>query len=195
MNFIFDLGNVLIDWDPKKFISKYDLSSQEKIDIEKHLFAHADWLALDQGIKSQEDVINNVALRSGLNTVTVKYSIDEMKKSLDTIEKSAVLLRELSEHGFGLFCLSNMSHDTYNHLKGREFFKYFDDIIISADVKMIKPDIQIFEYALDRFKLKASETVFIDDSEPNIIAAQSLNIHCVHFSRTADCYRKIAGFM
>lgn len=195
MNFIFDLGNVLIDWNPDGFIAGFEIEDDEKKHIEAELFGHADWLALDKGIKQQAEVIADVAKRSGMSQATVKYCIEQMKQSLVTVERSAELVERLHKDGHGLYCLSNMSHDSYDHIKNRDFFACFTDIIISAEIKMIKPDLEIFEYTLEKFGLKAEETLFIDDSEPNIIAAQKLNINCVHFKRTPDCYDKIISYI
>ncbi|MBL1422497.1 MAG: HAD family phosphatase [Alphaproteobacteria bacterium] len=195
MNFIFDLGNVLIDWNPEKFIAGFELSDEEKRHIEAELFGHADWLALDKGTKGQQEVIANVAERSGMSQEIVKYCIAQMKQSLVTIERSAALVHQLHKDGHGLYCLSNMSHDSYAHIKDRDFFGCFTDIIISAEIKMIKPDLEIFEYTLGKFGLKAEESLFIDDSEPNIMAAKSLNINCVHFKRTPNCYDEIISYI
>ncbi|PCI88701.1 MAG: haloacid dehalogenase [Hyphomicrobiales bacterium] len=195
MNFIFDLGNVLIDWNPEKFIAKFEVSDQDKRHIEAELFGHTDWLALDKGTKGQQEVIANVAERSGMSLDGVKYCIAQMKQSLVTIERSAALVHQLHKDGHRLYCLSNMSHDSYAHIKNRDFFTCFTDIIISAEIKMIKPDLEIFEYTLERFGLKAEESLFIDDSEPNIIAAKSLNINCVHFKRTLNCYDEILSYI
>lgn len=194
MNFIFDLGNVLVDWNPDKFIANFEIDDHEKQQIKAELFDHDDWHALDKGTKNQAEVIANVVKRSGLSLQTVNYCIAQMKLSLVTIERSATLLQKLHADGHKLYCLSNMSLDTYDYLKNREFFGYFDDIIISAKIKMLKPDREIFEYALNRFKLKAQQTVFIDDMERNIIPAQKLDIHCVHFKRSDDCYAEIKAF-
>lgn len=195
MNFIFDLGNVLVRWAPEKFIANFELSDLEKKQINSEFFGHADWLALDKGTKTQEEVIANVVSRSGLSQATVKYCIAQMKQSLVTIERSAALMQKLHEDGHGVYGLSNMSLDTYDYLKGREFFSYFADIVISAEIKMAKPDLEIFEYTLKRFGIKAEDSLFIDDMEYNIIAAQKLNINCVHFKATPECYDKIISYI
>lgn len=194
MNFVFDLGNVLVKWQPEKFIPNFDISADEKKLIESEFFGHAVWLMLDKGTISQNEAIAQVAQRSGMNEDIVKYCINEMKKSLETIEQTAALVQKLYENGHELFCLSNMSRDTYNHIKNRSFFACFREIIISADIKMIKPDLEIFEYMLERFELEAEDCVFIDDSAPNIIAAQSLGIHGVHFHGSAECYADILSY-
>ena len=194
MNFIFDLGNVLVDWNPEKFIAGFEIGEPEKRHIQAELFGHADWLALDKGTKSQAEVIANVEQRSGMSQEMIKYCIEQMKLSLVTIERSAQLLAELSEKGHGVYGLSNMSQNSYDYLKRREFFTYFQDIVISAEIKMVKPDLEIFEHTLDKFGIKAEESVFIDDMEKNVMAAKSLNIHCVHFKRTAECYEQIMSF-
>lgn len=195
MNFIFDLGNVLVDWNPDRFIAGYEISDREKQHIETELFGHADWLAMDKGTKNLVDVIADVSARSGMSQETVEYCIEQMKLSLLTIEHSAALLQTLHKDGHGVYGLSNMSHDTYDYLKGREFFNYFADIVISAEIKMVKPDLEIFEYTLNRFGIKAEQSVFIDDMEYNIIAAQKLNINCVHFKRTPECYDEIISYI
>ncbi|HUE12086.1 MAG TPA: HAD-IA family hydrolase, partial [Steroidobacteraceae bacterium] len=77
---------------------------------------------------------------------------------------------------------------TFSYVRARhDFWKLFQGIVISGEVKMLKPERGIFEYLLDRYELSPAQTVFIDDHPQNILAAQSLGLHTVWFRDARQC--------
>jgi HAD superfamily hydrolase (TIGR01509 family) len=92
-----------------------------------------------------------------------------------------------ADRGPDLFCLSNMSRETYAQIKHLDFFKLFAGIVISGHEGCMKPGEAIFQLTLQRFNLSPTKTLFIDDSLPNILKALQLGISTYHFKRTDRC--------
>jgi HAD superfamily hydrolase (TIGR01509 family) len=101
------------------------------------------------------------------------------------------LLLPLKHAGFELHGLSNWSSEKFAAVRARyAFFQLFDTILLSGDVKLIKPDPRIFQALLDRIGRSAGECVFIDDSEENITTARSLGFETIRFE-SADQLRTV----
>ena len=98
------------------------------------------------------------------------------------IDGTVELLEKLKQTGISLYGLSNWSTETFGMVRNEfEFFNLFDEILLSGEVKLIKPEPEIFEVFLQRISRPASECLFIDDSEPNIITARKMGFDTVHF--------------
>jgi 2-haloacid dehalogenase len=97
-------------------------------------------------------------------------------------EATVAVLRELHERGVPLYALSNSSAQKCPHADERfQCLDWFDGVVVSGRVKLTKPDAAIFRYLLERYGLEASDVFFVDDHEPNIVAAQALGMHAHHF--------------
>ncbi len=113
---------------------------------------------------------------------------DAVRRSLTPKADSVALLQSLSRRQVPLYCLSNMPAGTFAYLRElHAFWKAFTGIVISGEIKMAKPEREIFEYLLRRYGLSAAETVFVDDHAPNIEAARALGLHTVWFRDAAQC--------
>ena len=188
---IFDLGNVVLDWNVDRILDSLGLEPPERARLERELFAHGDWLALDRGSKSEATVAAEVCARSSLEPALVERCFAAARDSLTPLGPTVALLRELSAAGHRLYCLSNMSRETWAHVRGQPFFDLFDGIVISALEGCIKPEAEIFERLLERFSVSPADAFFVDDLAANIAAAQCLGIDGYRFRRTPQCYVEI----
>lgn len=192
LNVIFDLGNVVLDWNPEKIVSSVNVSHDQQQAIKRELFEHQDWLDLDCGLTTEAVIVPKVSARTGLPETVIEQALATTKASLTPIARSVQLLEEVHAAGLPLYCLSNMSVETYSYLEANmDFFHRFDGIVISGVEKCMKPDSAIFELLLERHGLKASESFFVDDSAPNIEMSKALGLHAHHFQRTDECYFRI----
>lgn len=191
MEVIFDLGNVVLDWNVDKIINRLRIEEHERNLLRKELFEHSDWLELDSGMRSEKDIVFRVNKRSGLTVATIENALQTAKASLKPIPESLQLLNELYNKDINMYCLSNMSVETYEYVRGQAFFNLFKGIIISGQEKCIKPDSRIFKLIIKRYNLNPTHTLFIDDSLPNVAAANEQTLIGFHFQRTKTCYSKI----
>ena len=166
-NIVFDLGNVLLNFKPKEYLEKKGYPEQLKETILADIFYGKEWLALDNGDITSPEAIEIIAERSSLNKDEIVRIFNLRTDLLHPLDNNVKLLEELKAEGFKLYYLSNFS-DLFPEIKSRyDFFRLFDGGIISADVRVSKPDERIYRLLIDRYALVAEESLFIDDIEAN----------------------------
>ena len=190
-NIIFDLGGVVVEWNPEHILQTFPGNPNLIRYIHTNGFFSNYWSAYDKGIMTREQVIEKIAPLTGCPVEDCNEFIEFVKVSLTNIPETEKLIQELSQRDYKLFCLSNMSEDFYEYLSSRKVFNYFEGKIISAIEKMVKPDREIYELLLNRYHLKAEESLFIDNLAVNIRAAQEVGIHTVHFRDKEKAYQEI----
>lgn len=181
MNIIFDIGNVLVKWDPVAIVSSV-ITSAGAVRVAEHCFAHPDWYEIDRGTLTIPEIIQRVVERTDIDEDIVAAIYHAVPASLTPIPETIQLLTQLKASGHRLYALSNMGHDNAAYLLATApFWSEFDDKVISAEVKLAKPEIAIYEYLLNKNGLTNSDCIFIDDSLDNVKAAESLGIKGIHF--------------
>jgi HAD superfamily hydrolase (TIGR01509 family) len=187
-NVIFDLGGVVIDWNPDRILTSYYADPEMRAVMKTALFLHPDWLQLDRGTLHETALLARAAARTGRPAAELEGLFAAVRESLHTKTETVTLLEKLSGRGVPLYCLSNMSSDIFGYLRERHsFWGVFRGIVISGDIQMMKPEPEIFEFLLRRYGLTATQTVFVDDSQPNVEAARGLGIHPVWFKSAEQC--------
>ncbi|MGC1521092.1 MAG: HAD family phosphatase [Steroidobacteraceae bacterium] len=187
-NVIFDLGGVVLEWNPDAILEGYYADPGARERLKAALFQHPDWVQMDKGTLGEPEVVERVAQRTGIATGELAGLMEAVRKSLQPKADTLLLLKDLAGRQVPLYCLSNMPASTFAHLRGRyDFWSAFRGIVISGEIKMMKPEREIFEHLLSRYALSASETVFVDDHAPNIEAARRLGLHTVLFKDAEQC--------
>ncbi|MDO5088267.1 MAG: HAD family phosphatase [Leptotrichiaceae bacterium] len=187
-NIIFDLGNVLISFNPK------DYTDNEK--FLKEVFGSPEWLMLDRGTLSYGEAKEIFKER----VPEVAEQIDSMFDSsfsglLQPIKENTALLPILKEK-YNLYILSNFHKDSFEEVyKSYEFFKNFKGKVVSCYCHLLKPEKEIYEEILNKFSLNPEETVFIDDMKVNIEAAEKLGIKGIHLPDYTKLKEKLEGFL
>jgi putative hydrolase of the HAD superfamily len=187
-NVIFDLGGVVIEWNPDRILESYYADPEMRATMKTELFLHPDWLQMDRGTLNEADLLVRLAGRTGRPAAELSGLLDAVRGSLHTRPDTVMLLEKLAARGVPLYCLSNMSSDMFAYLRARHsFWGAFRGIVISGDIKMLKPEREIFEFLLQRHGLVAAQTVFVDDNQPNIEAARAFGIRAVWFKNARQC--------
>ena len=180
---IFDFGGVFIDWDPRYLYRHYFPGQSQAMENFLAEINFAQWnLEQDKGRPFAEAV-------ASLSTDFPQYAHlihaywEHWEDSISgTITGSVNILYGLKRAGYALYGLSNWSAETFPiAYRKYDFFKLFDDIILSGAVKLVKPDPTIFELTLKRIRRSATECLLIDDSIANIDAARRLGFKTIHF--------------
>jgi FMN phosphatase YigB (HAD superfamily) len=192
---ILDLGNVVLDWDVDRILDSLGLDSGQQNLLRRELFSHQDWLDMDHGKEPESAVISKVCERSPLSRDTVESALLAAKNSLSPISETLLLMQEILNSGTKMFCLSNMSRETYDHIKNLELFEMFSGIVISGIEGCMKPNEDIFHLTVNRFGLQPTDTLFVDDSLANIDTAHRLGINGFHFKRSQNCYSEIRDLL
>ena len=191
---LWDLGNVVVQWNPDRILQMLSLPPDKSAVLEDLLCGGSRWLDLDRGVTDEAKVAEQIAAESSLEVDEMLQCFDTVRESLVDFPKSIELIGEMKASGIRQYVLSNMSALNYEYLRLRPYFDLFDGIVISATEKLIKPDTALFQLVLDRYKLEASQMVFIDDSLPNIEAAMSIGMNGVHFKASDDCYARVRSY-
>jgi putative hydrolase of the HAD superfamily len=192
LNIVFDLGGVVFNWKPEAIIRSIFNGTDTQDLVRRKVFEHIDWVELDRGSISLEQAIDRGAARTGLRAEDIERLLRAVPPFLTPIETTVELIQELSSTRNRLFVLSNMHLASIAYLEQRHtFWDVFEGIVISSRVKMVKPEIQIFEYLLDQYQLNPNDTVFIDDLQENLAAASSIGIQTIRFTDSARCRRAL----
>jgi putative hydrolase of the HAD superfamily len=191
-NIIFDLGGVLIEWNPQKLVQNFSSELAVQNNLLENVLNHPDWAEKDRGTISPQEGIVRFAHYTGLSTNQISDFMHQLKASLQLKAETVTLMDELKAQDFGLYCLSNMPDDHYQLLRKKyDFWNRFDGIIISGLVRLVKPEAAIYQYLLDTYHLDADSCLFIDDSPQNIQVAQSLGIRGIIFSDIESCRKQL----
>lgn len=179
---IFDIGGVLIDWNPKHLYSKL---LQDEAAIEAFLgeIGFDEWnRRLDAG-GLWEPAIAELVARHPHHRALIEAAHHRWHEMLPgDIPGTVAVLERLSEQGVPLYAITNYSTEKWVETRARfPFFKHFRDIVVSGDEKMLKPDLAIFHLCLQRNGLAADGCVFIDDVPRNVAGAKSAGIDAILF--------------
>ena len=192
MNLVFDLGGVVVRWDPDAIIASVfpdrNIHSKLKADV----FAHPDWLELDRGTLEREDAIARAAQRTGVAVEDIRRLVHAVPASLVVFPDTVDLLHRLKRQGYPLYCLSNMHFASIEYLESAHtFWDLFDGRVISCRLRLCKPEAAIYEHLLRTHALDPADTLFIDDVQKNLDAAAKLGIRTLRFESAAQCEREL----
>jgi putative hydrolase of the HAD superfamily len=191
-NVIFDLGGVLLDWNPGRILERYSSDSAQQNALHDALFRHKDWLAFDRGDITEPVLLARAQQRTGRTLPELTRLLDLVRDSLVVKPETVAVLRSLRKRRVPLYCLSNMSISLFAHVRRRyDFWDAFTGIVISGEVRMVKPELAVFEYLLTRYNLSAEETVFVDDHPPNLEGAKAVGLRTILFRNAEECAREL----
>jgi putative hydrolase of the HAD superfamily len=195
-NVVFDLGGVVLDWNPKRILDDHFEDEALRERLLKEIFQHPDWLDLDRGTVSEAGLVERLHARLGRPPQELKALIEAARTSLTVKPDTLAFMRRLHARPVPLYCLSNMAQSTYEYLRGRfDYWQMFRGVVISGALRIIKPEPAIFEHLLATHDLNAAETVFIDDSAKNVEGARACGLHAVLFKDAAQCERELSTLL
>ena len=181
-NIIFDMGGVLIDYNPEKTL--YSLFDKETADILlKEIFRNNVWADKDRGIITPDEIM---AQKKSVIPAVVYEKTSEMVHNfypyMPPFEKMYELVKQLKESGYKIYLLSNASDDFYERINGIPALSLFDGYLISADYKLLKPEKEIYLALYEKFSIRAEECYFIDDVQKNVDGAKATGMdgHCYY---------------
>ena len=184
---LFDLGGVLIDWNPRYVYREYWPDDEDKLDYFLNHVCTGPWNAqLDAGRSFAECVTENKLLHpEEWHEAIEMWHTHWLGMLGQEVSGTADLLRALHKQGkYKLYALTNWSAETFPFARERFHFlnDVFEGIVVSGEIGMVKPNSDIFEHTLKRFNLVPGEVVFIDDSLANAQAARATGMHGIHFA-------------
>ena len=180
---IFDFGGVLFDWNPHNLYRAYFPDQPEAIDEFLEEIDFYAWNAKQDQGRSFAEGVAELSAKFPHRTELIRAYADNWGDSIKgEIAGTVEILYELKAKGYPLYGLSNWSLETYAHIKDYPFLKEFDEIILSGEVGLIKPDPAIYRLLLSKIEYSAEECVFIDDSLVNVETARDLGFQAIWFA-------------
>ena len=180
---VFDLGGVLIDWDPRYLYRKL-LADEAAVEEFLATVCTPEWNAeQDRGRPFAEGVAELVECYPVHAAALTAYHERWTEMLGGDIGGTVELLAELRAAGVPLYALTNWSAETFGIARERfEFLSWFDGVLVSGEERIIKPDPAIFRLLLDRFGLDPGAAFYVDDSPANVAAAGELGFDAVRFT-------------
>lgn len=193
-NVIFDMGNVLMDFDPQVQLNAACRSEEAKSILFKELFVGEEWIQRDLGNITVDELYSGVAARIPQEYhEDLRRLIDIWQNYMMPLDGAKEFLLKVKTKGYKVFILSNASEDFYTYFTKHFDLDFFDGYVVSADVHIIKPDERIYRHLLEKYDLKAEECLFIDDREDNVQGAEKVGIKGFVFRNNYDEVGKTLG--
>ena len=201
-NIIFDFGAVLVDWDRHYLYDEYFKTDEARELFERNTgrkgvpplemsqwfldnIVTIPWNAQMDGGKPPEQGTNElVAIHPEWEKPIRLFFGEWIRMFHGAIDGMYEIVADLKQRGYHLYGLSNWAAATFDKYVGPNFpvFQLLEGMVVSGHEFCIKPDEKIYRLLLDRYNLNPSESVFIDDSIPNLEGAARLGIHTYHFT-------------
>lgn len=181
-NIIFDMGNVLVDYDWKSYLKTYEFDEDKSNKIAEATFLSQTWVEMDRGGRTFEEYLDEFVSYAPEYESDIRKVVQDSWKCIHRKPYAETWIKYLKQKGYDLYVLSNYGEYMREHTR-REmpFLKNMDGSVFSCDVNQVKPEAEIYHTLLDRYQLNPEESVFMDDMEVNCRAAAELGIHAICF--------------
>lgn len=190
---IFDLGGVLVDWNPEYvYLNEFD-GNRKKMNWFFDNICTSDWNEEQDGGKLIKTATKERIKLFPEHKKLIKMYYgrwDEMLKG--EIIESVNILKKLKSKNYKLIALTNWSFETFPvAIKRFDFLKLFNGIVVSGKIKMLKPFKEIYNYTINKYELSPSECVFIDDRLSNVQGAINYGIKGIHFQSSMQLIKEL----
>lgn len=181
---VFDLGKVLLDWDPRYYYRSVFDGDEGALERFLEQVVTYDWLReLDTGKPVERAIAEHARRHPQYAHHIARWPEGWPTMLRGEIPGSVEILAELRERGVRLYALTNFSTETYPIARRRfDFLSWFEQVVMSGELGITKPDPRIYHIAIERCRLEPSRTVFVDDIAVNVDTARALGMHALHFT-------------
>lgn len=189
---VFDIGGVLIDWNPRHLYRKIFSNAQEMEEFLSRVCTPQWNILQDAGRPIAEAVAEQTALFPDQEDPIAAFYGRWEEMLNGALDGTVKILHALKDKGTPLYALTNWSAETFpKALDIFSFLHVFEDIVVSGREKMIKPDPAIYRRLLERNSLRAENCLFIDDSPKNVEGARAVGMRAVHFQSPEKLHRDL----
>jgi len=181
-NVIFDLGNVLLKFNPGEYLASLFDDADLIAQVQRAVFCSPEWYMLDRGVISQEQAVNRLVKQYPQLAAEIQLTFADWFSILKPISPNVEVVRSLKESGYPLYILSNFHKAAFEYVSAKYgWLGLFDGGVISYQHQALKPEPAIYQILLARYALIPEECVFIDDSLANLAAASEFGIRGIHY--------------
>jgi 2-haloacid dehalogenase len=196
MKFLFDLGGVFFDWDPNHFFINIFKDLEERQYFLNEICNDAWNIQQDAGRLIKDAELELIQKFPKYEKQIKMYYANHRNMIKGTFTKSIEILNYLKKNNYECYVLSNWSAETFIGMtEDYPFLKKFDGLLISGEDKLIKPNLAIYQLAIERFDLDPAKCVFIDDKLENIETAKKLSFHTIHLTNPKTINAEIKKYL
>jgi 2-haloacid dehalogenase len=180
---IFDLGGVLIDWNPRYLYRKI-FKTEEEITWFLENICTAEWNDQQDAGRSFEEATNELVAKFPDHESAIRAWYGRWQETIGGhIHETVELLTEIKESKkYKLYALTNWSSETFPWaLANFEFLHWFDGIVVSGVEKSRKPFPEFYQILFDRYQINPAQAIFIDDNHKNVLGAEAVGLSTIHF--------------
>ena len=196
-NIIFDLGGVLLDFNPLEYIEYLGFSKEEGKLLQSFIWSSTEWKLADINKITYENLINGICKRNKLYEKEIRFILNNKKINgnkyiLHQNEENYVYIKYLKELGYKIYLLSNTTpFDLEYNKKHYGIFQIIDGAVYSCDVGFAKPDLRCYQALLDIYHLNPKECIFVDDLIINCTMALNLGISTILYENSESLRKNL----
>jgi HAD superfamily hydrolase (TIGR01509 family) len=180
---VFDLGGVLIDWNPR-YLYRSLIPDERAMEDFLATVCNGPWNEQQDAGRSIAEAEAELLARHPHHEKLIRAYYSGFDRMLaGPIEGTVAILEALHARGVPLYALTNWSRETFPHARRRfAFLERFRGIVVSGELGMMKPDARIFRHLTETHGLQPADCVFIDDAPKNVSGARAAGLHAIHFT-------------
>lgn len=192
-NIVFDFGGVLVDWNPRYLYYPYFNGDEAQAEWFLANICTYTWnVQMDGGKPFSEGVAELTAQYPEWAEAIEVYHSRWNEMIGGEVEGTASLVRRLKEAGYRVYGLTNWSLETYPMIRDRyKVFSLFEGVVVSGAECLLKPDEKIYRCLLERYSLKAEESVFLDDNADNVAGAEAVGMAAIRFESATQAEQEL----
>lgn len=190
---IFDLGAVLIDWNPQYLYRKI-FNDEQEMQTFLSTICTPDWNEEQDGGRSLQDGTDFLVTKFPDHAENIRAFYGRWEEMLGgAIDETVEIFRQLKNSGkYKIYALTNWSAETFAIAQAKyDFLNWFDGIVVSGMERTRKPFPEFYQILLNRYNVKPAEALFIDDNQRNVTAAEALGINGIHFTSAANLAKEL----
>jgi len=188
-NIIFDIGGVLLDYNPKTYLDKLDIKESRRNKLNDVIFHDQRWKDCLNGFISNSELIEQL-VRENLeykNEIELILSKDSLKYMLPPKQEVIEYYKSLKRKGYKIFLCSNITKDTYNYIKDNfEIIQIADGGVFSCFENISKPNPEIYYRLIEKYNLEIEKSILIDDTKRNVMSANDIGLSGILFNNIED---------
>ena len=178
---IFDIGNVLTDFAWEPFFRKFGFSEEIFERVAKATVKSLEWHEFDRGELTMKEIVAAFIENDPGIEKEIRLVFENVKGLVTKRDYAIPWIQHLKASGLQVLYLSNFAEITKNHcIEALDFIPYTDGGVLSYEIKMVKPNADIYQALIAKYNLNPKECVFVDDTLPNVEAAIKLGMHAIH---------------
>ena len=190
-NIIFDFGGVLVDWNPVYLYQK-EFSSESDMNYFLENICTPEWNIQQDAGRPLAKATEALQKKHPEYQELIGLYYGRWEEMLGGVIEENVRVLNMLKQKYPLYGLTNWSAETITIAYNKyDFFNHLKGIVVSGNEKLIKPDLKLYQILLDRYDLKANESLFIDDNAHNIETAQKMGFHTIHLTQNTDLEKEV----